>query len=209
MKRCKWMFPLLIASLFITGCSLIDEVVNDVPDIEITEEQPAVASEVAVSKFSGETYEDLPKEQLITVQFSQHVDGDTTWFLINNQKVKVRYLLIDTPETVKVGVDLQPFGQEASDRTKQLLSEAGRIELMLDKGEPLDAYGRLLAYIFVDDQLVQDVLIREGLARVAYANNPSTTYLQQLQESQKIAKNEELGIWEVPGYVTEDGFLNK
>lgn len=78
MNRSKGLFLLLGLSLFVTGCSLIDEVVNDVPDIEITEEQPAIASEATVSKFSGENYEDLPKEQFITVQFSQHVDGDTT-----------------------------------------------------------------------------------------------------------------------------------
>ena len=78
---------------------------------------------------------------------------------------------------------------------------------MLDQGPAADAYNRLLAYIFVDDQLIQDVLIREGLACVAYINEPSTTHLKQLQASQEIAKNEELGIWGIPGYVTEDGFL--
>lgn len=119
----------------------------------------------------------------------------------------MRYLLIDTLETVKSNTDRQLFGYAASDRTKQLLTEAEKIEIMLDRGPAADAYNRLLVYIFVDDQLIQDMLIREGLARVAYVNEPSTTYLQQLQASQEIAQNEELGIWGIAGYVTADVFL--
>lgn len=108
--------------------------------------------------------------------------------------------MIDTPETVKAGIDPQPFGQEASDRTKQLLSEASRIELMLDKGDPLDAYGRLLAYIFVDNQLVQEILVREGLARVAYVNEPNTKYLEQLEnvEQETMSLKPKIGIWSLP-----------
>ncbi|MFD1902305.1 thermonuclease family protein [Enterococcus termitis] len=53
---------------------------------------------------------------------------------------------------------------------------------------------------------MQDILIREGLARIAYIAPPSTKYHQQLQESQKQAKKANLGIWSIEGYVTEKGF---
>lgn len=65
--------------------------------------------------------EEFPRSQKLIVQLNKHIDGDTSKFLINDQIIKVRYLLIDTPETVKPNTPVQPFGQEASDRTKQLL----------------------------------------------------------------------------------------
>lgn len=204
MKYLKFLIIGIMLST-LAGCS-------ETNDIELRSEMPA--SEESVEKaeeieFTGENYDALPKEQRIVVELKAHIDGDTTRFLIDGQEVKVRYLLIDTPETVKSNTDPQPFGYAASDRTKQLLTEAEKIEIMLDRGQATDAYDRLLAYIFVDDQLIQDVLIREGLARVAYVNEPSTTYLQQLQASQEIAQNEELGIWGIVGYVTTDGFLSE
>ena len=184
MKYLKLLILVVVLFIF-TGCSVANEMESSSHmSTESVEQQ-------GITKFTGVNYEVLPKNQRIAVEFAAHIDGDTTRFMINDHGVKVRYLLIDTPETVKVDVDPQPFGYEASDRTKQLLAEAERIEIMLDRGPAADKYDRLLAYIFIDDRLLQDVLIREGLARVAYINEPSTTYLQQLQESQEMAKNEE------------------
>ncbi|EPH81105.1 hypothetical protein D927_01501, partial [Enterococcus faecalis 02-MB-BW-10] len=60
--------------------------------------------------------------------------------------------------------------------------------------------------IFVDGMLLQETLVREGLARVAYVKKPNTKYLLELEEAQEKAKNESLGIWSIPGYVTERGF---
>ncbi|WP_347045310.1 thermonuclease family protein [Blautia wexlerae] len=54
--------------------------------------------------------------------------------------------------------------------------------------------------------LLQETLVREGLARVAYVKEPNTKYLLELEEAQEKAKNESLGIWSIPGYVTERGF---
>lgn len=116
------------------------------------------------------------------------MDGDTTQFLLEGHKIRVRYLLIDTPETVKPNTEPEPFGHEASNRTKGLLEGAETIEIMLDKGERKDHYDRILAYVFVDGELVQDILVKEGLAKVAYVKEPSTKYLKQLQESEKEAK---------------------
>lgn len=48
--------------------------------------------------------------------------------------------------------------------------------------------------------------MREGLARVAYVKEPNTKYLLELEEAQEKVKNESLGIWSIPGYVTERGY---
>lgn len=191
MKYLKFL-ALGVIAIILTSCSSINET-GTMPALENT------IKETSTTKFTGKNYDALPKEQRIVVELKALIDGDTTRFLIDGQEVKVRYLLIDTPETVKSNTDPQPFGYAASDRTKQLLTEAEKIEIMLDRGPATDAYDRLLAYIFVDDQLIQDVLIREGLARVAYVKEPSTTYLQQLMTSQKQAKDAGIGIWSIAG----------
>ncbi|MFD1902803.1 thermonuclease family protein [Enterococcus termitis] len=63
-------------------------------------------------------------------------------------------------------MDVQPFGKEASNRTKELLEQANIIELMIDKGNPTDMTDskRLLSYVFVDGELLQDILVKEVLS---------------------------------------------
>ena len=58
------------------------------------------------------------------VTLSKCVDGDTAHFYINGKNVKVRFLAIDTPETVKPGTPVQPYGKEASEFTSNALKNA-------------------------------------------------------------------------------------
>ena len=144
---------------------------------------------------------------VVSVTLSKSIDGDTSEFAVNGEKKKVRYLLIDTPETVKPNTPVQPFGKEASNRTKELLSQATNIELGYEKNNLTDKYGRELAYVYVDGELIQKTLVEEGLARVAYfdkAKDKST--LNVLFEAQKNAKDKKIGIWSIEGYVSEKGF---
>lgn len=142
-----------------------------------------------------DTSEGLAKGKKIPATFERHVDGDTSRFIVEGEELTVRYLLIDTPETVKANTPVQPFGLEASNRTKELLEQAKLIELELDKGEKTDKYDRVLAYVFVDGSLVQDILVKEGLAKIAYVKKPSTKYLLDLKKSESDAKLAKRGIW--------------
>lgn len=74
---------------------------------------------------------------------------------IDRKEQKVRFLLVDTPETVNPKTKVQPFGLEASKRTKELLSTASEITFEYDSGDKTDRYGRVLGYIFVDGTLLQ------------------------------------------------------
>ncbi|MGH2242452.1 thermonuclease family protein, partial [Enterococcus faecalis] len=116
----------------------------------------------------------ISNDNRIPAEFVRHVDGDTTVLRIDGKEQKVRFLLVDTPETVKPKTKVQPFGLEASKRTKELLSTASEITFEYDKGDRTDRYGRRLGYIFVDGMLLQETLVREGLARVAYVKKPNT-----------------------------------
>lgn len=129
------------------------------------------------------------------VEFVKAVDGDTAKLKYEGKTETFRFLLIDTPETKHPRVGKQPFGQEASDRTAELLKNANKIEVEFDVGQKQDKYHRYLAYIYVDGKMVNDILVREGLAKVGYVYPPNTRYLTQLEKSQKAAKKAKLGIW--------------
>ncbi|MFD5853767.1 thermonuclease family protein [Cytobacillus pseudoceanisediminis] len=77
-----------------------------------------------------------------------------------------------------------------------------------DVGERQDRYGRLLAYVYVNGKSVQEILLEEGLARVAYVFPPNTRYLSDYEAAEKRARDKEIGIWSIDGYATPKGFKN-
>lgn len=131
----------------------------------------------------------------IEVTYSESVDGDTAKFKLKEETIIVRFLGIDTPETVHPSLGEQPYGKEASNYTKEKLQNANKIELEYDSNSlKTDKYGRHLAWIWVDDSLLQEELIREGLAQT-YMLQDNYTYAWILQEKQEEAKEEKVGIW--------------
>lgn len=143
----------------------------------------------------------------IPVKLSATVDGDTAKFIYKGALKSFRFLLIDTPETKHPRVGKQPFGEEASNRTAELLKQAKKIEVEFDVGEKKDKYDRYLTYVYVDGKLLNNILVREGLAKVAYVYVPNTRYLSDLEASQEQAKAEQIGIWSL-GSAFEDEAAN-
>lgn len=141
----------------------------------------------------------------ISVDLVETVDGDTIKVIYNGKVETVRYLLIDTPETKDPKSCVQPYGKNASDRNKQLVN-SGKLEIEFDVGERMDKYGRLLAYVYADGKSVQEQLLQEGLARVAYIYPPNTRYLEAFEQAQSEAKKADLLIWDNASYVTDKGF---
>ena len=134
------------------------------------------------------------------VKAYQVVDGDTAYFDLGSGKsIKARLLLIDTPELHHPRLGQQPYGLEAKQRLQQLLREAHKIEVEYDIGTHKDKYQRDLIYVWVDGQLVQEILVRDGLAQVAYVYPPNTRYLNYLEASQKEAKEAKIGLWSLYG----------
>ncbi|WOA50585.1 thermonuclease family protein (plasmid) [Enterococcus faecalis] len=188
----KWLL-LAVATFLLSGCTNVEQKAQD------------FVQELEQDVYEG-FFQTISNDQRIPADFVRHVDGDTTVLRIDGKEQKVRFLLVDTPETVKPKTKVQPFGLEASKRTKELLSTASEITFEYDSGDKIDRYGRVLGYIFVDGTLLQKTLVSEGLARVAYVKESNTKYLLELEEAQEKAKNESLGIWSIPGYVTERGY---
>ncbi len=129
------------------------------------------------------------------VIYSDPVDGDTAKFVLNGELITVRFLGIDTPETVHPSLGEQPYGKEASRYTKEKLKSATKIELEYDaNASKTDKYGRHLAWIWVDDVLLQEELINNGLSKT-YMLQDNYTYAWVLQEKQENAKESHVGVW--------------
>ncbi|KUP24237.1 thermonuclease family protein [Paenibacillus sp. DMB5] len=129
------------------------------------------------------------------------IDGDTFRIRTNEGNTeKVRMLLIDTPE---IGEQPEPYALEARDYTKELLG-GQTVHLEFDESER-DQYGRLLAYVYVDDRMVNELLLEKGLARVAVFP-PDTMYVADFREIESKAREAKLRVWSIDNYVTNRGF---
>ena len=124
-----------------------------------------------------------------TVLAVRVIDGDTIEI---EGGQKVRYIGIDTPETVDPRKPVQCFGIEASNRNKQLV-EGKRIRLEKDVSET-DKYNRLLRYVYVDDVFINLALVRDGFA---YSSTfpPDVKYQDQFTEAQRLAREQNKGLW--------------
>lgn len=165
--------------------------------------------------FNVTTLEELSKNneetEKVEVKYNEGVDGDTAKFDMNGEIIKVRFLAVDTPESVHPTKEVQAYGIEASNFTKEKLKNAKTIELEFDNNsDKTDKYGRYLAWIWIDGELLQDLLVKEGLAKMAYLY-ADYKYTGILQESEKTAKESKIGIWKdeiVQKYNEEENFID-
>lgn len=152
--------------------------------------------------FDSSKYEDNIKEtnsptesttQQNLVDVVRVVDGDTIVVDLNEKQEKVRFLLIDTPESVHRDASKNTeFGKIASDFTKNLL-ENQKVSLEFDVAER-DRYGRLLAYVYLDDEMINETLLKEGMAKVTVFQ-PNVKYVDRFRELEKEARDNKIGIW--------------
>ncbi|MFM7093883.1 MAG: thermonuclease family protein [Actinomycetota bacterium] len=122
-------------------------------------------------------------------------DGDTFDVEIAGERDTVRLIGVDTPETKHPTKGVQCWGPEASDFTKSLLSAGTRVRLVRDV-EARDRYGRLLAYVYLDDTnvFVNRELVRLGFAR-PYPFEPNTTHKATFADAAWEAQGERRGLW--------------
>jgi micrococcal nuclease len=103
------------------------------------------------------------EQRVARAHVTRVIDGDTIEVSIAGRDDEVRYIGIDTPETVKPGTPVQCFGPQASSFNHRLV-EGRAVRLVFDS-ERRDVYGRLLAYVFVGQRFVNARLVRLGYAR--------------------------------------------
>ena len=133
-----------------------------------------------------------PAGETVTVDVSRVVDGDTIEVYMGGGEEDVRYIGIDTPETVKEGTPVQCYGPEASERNHELV-DGQKVRLVFDR-ERRDQYGRLLAYVFVGDDFINGDLVSGGYARTLEIE-PNTSRADQLGELEQEAATAGRGLW--------------
>jgi micrococcal nuclease len=117
------------------------------------------------------------------------IDGDTIEI---EGGERVRYIGMDTPETVDPNGTVECFGPEATQENKKLV-EGKTVRLEKDISER-DDYGRLLRYVYVDDVFVNLELVNLGYARFA-TYLPDISHQDEIYQAQAKAKKSSLGMW--------------
>ncbi|MEK7170283.1 MAG: thermonuclease family protein [Patescibacteria group bacterium] len=120
------------------------------------------------------------------------VDGDTIEVEINGKVEPVRYIGIDTPETVDPRKPVQCFGVEAAKKNKELM-EGEMVRLEGDTTDR-DKYNRLLRYVWLGDTLINEALVAQGFAK-SYSYPPDIKYQDRFVSAEKKARENKLGLW--------------
>ncbi|HEX5375256.1 MAG TPA: thermonuclease family protein [Solirubrobacterales bacterium] len=120
------------------------------------------------------------------------VDGDTVEARVEGKVEDIRYIGVDTPETVKPGTPVQCFGPRASAFNHRLV-EGRRVRLVFG-AERRDTYGRLLAYVYLGDRFVNASLVRRGLARTLTIP-PNDRFAPLLRRLELRAARAGRGLW--------------
>ena len=120
------------------------------------------------------------------------VDGDTIIVEIESKQEKVRLIGVDTPETVHPSKPVEYFGKEASEFTRKMV-RGKKIRLEYD-WQRRDKYGRLLAYVYLEDgTFLNAEIIKQGYG-FAYTRYPFK-YLDEFRQYEREARENNRGLW--------------
>ena len=122
------------------------------------------------------------------------VDGDTIRVRLDGHTERVRYIGVDTPESVKPGTPVQCFAKRAAAANAALV--AGRSVRLVGDVEQRDRYGRLLAYVYrePDGTFVNAQLVRDGYARTLTIA-PNVAHARQFAQLARTARESGRGLW--------------
>lgn len=133
------------------------------------------------------------------------VDGDTIRVKINGKVEPVRLIGVDTPEVSGPHTEAECFGAEASSRTRELL-KGKQVRLKPDSGlDNRDTYDRLLRYVYLEDENINQLLIEEGYG-FEYTFRTAYKYQSGFRRAQQEASETGRGLWaeETCGGQTEE-----
>ena len=171
---------------------------STVDPVEVMKQAEAVITLEDAEKATGEVAQ--------PIEFISANDGDTFSVNIDGEKERVRLLMVGTPEMNYNKGEPMPYAEEAKSFTTEVMEQAEHIQLLFDKGPETDNYDRLLAYVFVDGVLLQELLLQEGYATVRYVNKPNNTLEMELRDIQADAEDEGVNVWSLDGYVKNNRF---
>ena len=113
-------------------------------------------------------------------------DGDSLVVKVDGIEEKVRLIGVNAPEHDEC------FGEESAHGLRDLIENTDIV--MVTDIEARDQYGRLLAYVYRDDVLINEVAASRGLV-LARAYEPNTKYQAQIDAAAREAQESETGMW--------------
>jgi micrococcal nuclease len=135
--------------------------------------------------------------QPLTARVLRAVDGDTLKLNIDGRTETVRLIGVDTPETVHPKKPVQYFGKEASAFTHHM-ADGKTVRLEFDPASAAthhrDRYGRLLAYVFLEDgTLLNAEIVRRGYGHT-YTRFPFAR-MEEFRTLEREARTAGRGLW--------------
>lgn len=172
-------------AIFILGCGSSPVV----PTTNLSQPLAAVATESTLPPVISPP----PSPSATPVELVRVIDGDTIVVRMpNGTEEHVRYIGVDTPETVHPEKPVEWLGREATEANRRLLA---RGPLLLERDvQERDQYGRLLVYAWVGEVSVNIELVRTGFAYVS-TWPPNMRLAKVLVAAQKVARAAEVGLW--------------
>jgi micrococcal nuclease len=137
-----------------------------------------------------------PADGADVVRVARVVDGDTVELA---DARRLRYIGVNTPERD------QPFYQEATELNRELV-EGRPVRLEFDVSLT-DQYGRLLAYVWVEDTMINLELVRRGFASV-FTVPPNVKYEADFRAAEREAREAGRGLWQASDIPLEITALN-
>ena len=185
------MKKIIILSLILSGCNWSDlgEIQDYVPLNENIEQKNS--SETSPDGLSTNYPQNCTWTQLERV-----VDGDTIIVQDGADRVRVRMIGIDTPESKRAGTAIQAHALDATRELQNLLTESDKVCLIQDKiGDQYDIYNRRLSYVLAEDGLdLNAEMLRQGWAK-AYLRFPFERK-EAFAALERTAKQAAVGRWE-------------
>lgn len=136
-----------------------------------------------------------PTETADLYQVVKVIDGDTITVSKDGVSKTLRLIGINTPETVDPRKPVECFGNEASNKAKELLNgKQVKLEVDPTQGE-LDKYQRLLRYVFLPDGTnFNKLMIEQGYA-YEYTYNLPYKYQAEFKQAEKESREVKKGLW--------------
>lgn len=199
----KYRYLVIIFLFFISGIFLPKTPSVNKPNISDNKEkvkENIIKSEPITKKITPTptltlTPTSTPSSTPIFYSVIKVIDGDTIDINIDGKTQRIRVIGINTPEVVDPRKPVECFGKQASEKAKQLL-EGKKVRLEKDETQGnTDKYGRLLRYVFLEDNTDFGLtMIKEGYA-YEYTYNIPYKYQQQYKQAQIEAQKNKRGLW--------------
>lgn len=132
-------------------------------------------------------------------EFVKVIDGDTLTIVYEGAEVNVRLIGVDAPESVHPDESRNTAdGVRARERLARMLESSNHVYLEFDE-ERYDTYDRLLAYVYLAEEVAFDESLNYRMVEAGYAVNkeykPNVRYARELEGACEDAKESGRGLW--------------